>query len=109
MTFDEYQVAVERTAGTNILTARLGSFGMGLSGEAGEVTDYLKKVLYHNHPLDRQKMFEELGDVLWYVAALATTCDLSLAEIAEFNIAKLKKRYPNGFEPEKSIHREETR
>lgn len=53
-------------------------------------------------------MFEELGDVLWYVAALATTCDLSLAEIAEFNIAKLKKRYPNGFEFEKSIHREET-
>ena len=64
---------------------------MGISGEAGEVTDYIKKLLFHGHILDKNKMKEELGDVLWYIATIGTTVGLSLEDIAESNILKLKK------------------
>jgi len=48
---------------------------------------------------------EELGDILWYIAALATTLKLDLGEIAQQNIKKLKKRYPEGYSDERSRER----
>ena|SRR5437870_5313160 len=70
---------------------------LGLIGEAGEVAEHIKKGICHQHGLDREKLAKELGDVLWYVAAIATLIDASLSDIMEQNIAKLRQRYPNGY------------
>ena len=78
---------------------------MGLAGETGEVVDYLKKVLYQGKPYDIDKIADELGDLAWYVSALATTLDITLESIAQMNIDKLYKRYPNGFSEEASNRR----
>lgn len=78
---------------------------LGLAGETGEVVDLIKKVVGHGHELDQRKLIEELGDVLWYCAALCTLLGVPLEEVAFANIAKLKRRYPNGFEQARSIHR----
>jgi NTP pyrophosphatase (non-canonical NTP hydrolase) len=78
---------------------------LGLTGEAGELADYLKKVLYHGHEIQRGKVQDELGDLLWYVAAVASIYELSLDVIAQCNIAKLTVRYPNGFSREDSRRR----
>lgn len=69
----------------------------GLAGEAGEILDYLKKGIFHRHGVDSEKIKEELGDLLWYLAGLATKFDLTLEEVMEHNVNKLLKRYPNGF------------
>lgn len=106
MTFDEYMKQAMRTSGGDKESQKL--YGpMGLAGESGEVIDYLKKVYFHGHQLDLNKLSKELGDVLWYLAAIANAFDLSLDNIAEENIRKLEERYPNGFEKEKSINRKE--
>lgn len=80
---------------------------LGISGEAGEVTDYIKKVAFHGHELDKDKLVKEIGDVLWYAALLADTIGINLEEIAIRNIDKLKIRYPEGFSHENSINRKE--
>lgn len=79
---------------------------IGLAGECGEVCDYIKKAIFHQHGFNKHKLADELGDVLWYVAALAQTAGLSLSDIMEQNIAKLKIRYPDGYSSERSINRE---
>jgi NTP pyrophosphatase (non-canonical NTP hydrolase) len=80
-------------------------FGLGLCGEAGEVAEILKKVYGHGRPLDREHLSAELGDVLWYVSAIATAFGLNLDAVAAGNIEKLKRRYPDGFklEPERLL------
>ena len=108
MTLDEYQFAAQRTAQiTNNTRDKIINGCMGLNGEAGECIDLLKKHLYQGHPLDKEKLMDECSDVLWYVAELAAGLGYSLEEVARHNIGKLKKRYPDGFDPERSIHRKE--
>jgi NTP pyrophosphatase (non-canonical NTP hydrolase) len=70
---------------------------IGLAGEAGEVVEHIKKGVFHQHGIDLQKIERELGDTLWYVAALCTTLGLDMAEIMRANIEKLEVRYPNGY------------
>lgn len=78
---------------------------MGLCGESGEAIDIVKKWLAQGHALDKDHLAKELGDIAWYLAEAATALDLSLEEILQANIDKLKKRYPDGFEAERSILR----
>lgn len=78
---------------------------MGLCGESGEAIDIVKKWLAQGHELDRERLAKELGDVAWYLAEAATALDLSLEQILQANIDKLKKRYPDGFEAERSLVR----
>ena len=78
---------------------------MGLCGESGEAIDIVKKHLHQGHELDKEKLQKELGDIAWYLAEAAYALDIPLDEILEGNIAKLKERYPQGFDAEKSIHR----
>ena len=78
---------------------------MGLCGESGEVIDIVKKWFAHGHELDKERLMKELGDVAWYLAEAATALDLSLEEILQANIDKLKKRYPDGFETKRSLVR----
>lgn len=74
-------------------------FGLGLAGESGEVCDIIKKVNGHGKPLDINHLKEELGDVMWYVANLCSTYNLSLQNVIESNVQKLKKRYEDMYEP----------
>ena len=80
---------------------------MGLCGESGEVIDLVKKHLHQGHPLDKEKLIKELGDIAWYLAEVAYVLDTDLDTVLEQNIAKIKARYPEGFDIEKSIHRNE--
>jgi NTP pyrophosphatase (non-canonical NTP hydrolase) len=70
---------------------------IGLAGEAGEVADIIKKGVFHQHGLNIDKVAEELGDVLWYTAALCSTLGLDMSKVMENCIEKLKMRYPNGY------------
>lgn len=81
------------------------NYAMGLSGEAGEVTDLIKKELFHGHPKNREEVKKELGDLMHYVAGLATMYNLTLEEVATGNIKKLADRYPEGFSEERSVNR----
>jgi NTP pyrophosphatase (non-canonical NTP hydrolase) len=103
-TFRDYQTAAARTAQPDH-PARLLVSACGLAGEAGEVVELLKKHKGHAHPLDRDRVAKELGDVLWYVADIATACGLDLDIVARNNIWKLQQRYPEGFDTARSIHR----
>lgn len=108
MTLAEYQYQAGRTTGAGFEPlVRLATSGRGIAGEAGEVADMVKKQIGHGHTTDIAKMQKELGDVLWYVTDLATQYGLSLQQIGEANIAKLKARYPEGFSQERSQNRAE--
>ena len=102
-TLDRYQVEALRTVGSSDLPI----LALGIAGEAGEVADLVKKELGHGHPRNSEKMAKELGDVLWYVAALAEEYGYSLSAVATMNIEKLKARYPQGFTVDGSINRVE--
>ena len=78
---------------------------MGLCGEAGECIDLVKKHLHQGHPLDSEKLAKELGDVAWYLAETAWALDIALEDVLRGNLDKLKKRYPQGFDAEKSMNR----
>lgn len=101
MRLADYQAKAARTLGESGERG-LAAYGMGLSGEAGEVTDYLKKVIFHGHPMDRDRLEKELGDVLWYLTGIATVEGLFLEQIAQKNLDKLRQRYPKGFSQEAS-------
>lgn len=108
MNMNEYQQLAQRTVNFLIQgKTRLAIAGLGLTGEAGEVADHIKKAIGHGHNLDVENIEKELGDVLWYVAEVAAICGLQMDTIAQKNIEKLKKRYPEGFSEERSINREE--
>ena len=79
---------------------------MGLCGESGEAIDIVKKWLAQGHELDKEKLAKELGDIAWYLAETTTALDLNLEDVFEANIEKLRKRYPEGFDAQRSIHRE---
>ena len=81
---------------------------MGMCGEAGEVSELIKKYAYHGHTIDTEHLARELGDVLWYVSYMAHLFGYSLGEIMAMNQEKLAKRYPDGkFDAERSKNRKE--
>jgi NTP pyrophosphatase (non-canonical NTP hydrolase) len=112
MTPTEYTVAALRTSphpeylSTNGRQRMFLLGALGLTGEAGEVAEHIKKYVFHGHPLDTEFVVKELGDVLWYLAFLADTCGVPLEAVMAQNIAKLEARYPEGhFSVERSQHR----
>ena len=108
MKINEYQELALRTLNSNLSQKDVLINGvMGLCGESGEAIDIVKKHLAQGHPLDREKLAKELGDVAWYLAETAYAIGYQLEEILQMNIDKLKARYPEGFSSENSIHRQE--
>jgi NTP pyrophosphatase (non-canonical NTP hydrolase) len=107
LNFHDYQEEMKRTA-SDICNKpdNLALGAMGIAGEAGEVADYLKKVLFHKHELSREALGRELGDVLWYIAYLASVINMDLEDIATMNIEKLRIRYPDGWDEQRSINRD---
>ena len=103
--FNEYQRLAQRTSNTRCSTTKLVNGVMGLNGEAGECIDIVKKCEFQGHDLDINKLVDELGDVLWYIAEICEGLGISMSDVAELNIEKLKERYPNGFESERSVNR----
>lgn len=72
---------------------------LGLPGEVGELIDLIKKDICHSVPIDRNKLEKELGDVMFYLCALADHYGMPMSEVCETNRKKLEERYPNGFVP----------
>lgn len=111
VTLNDYQRAALRTAQVDaadpLSALALASDALGLTGEAGEVADIIKKRVGHGHPLDSYEVMKELGDVLWYLAVLSHRIGCSLEQVAVANVEKLKARYPEGFSSERSINRRE--
>lgn len=79
---------------------------LGLAGEPGEVADLIGDAIKHRCSVDREVVIKEIGDVLWYAAALCTKLNIPLSEVMEGNIAKLKRRFPDGWSTERSINRD---
>jgi NTP pyrophosphatase (non-canonical NTP hydrolase) len=101
MQFNDYQKFAAKgirreSEGKNLLVG----FALGLGGESGEVLDDIKKREYHGRDISTKHTAEELGDVLWYVANLATQLGYSLEDIVEYNVYKLKNRYPDLYKEE---------
>lgn len=80
-------------------------FTLALAGEAGEVVERVKKGIFHQHGLDVAGIKEELGDVMWCVAALCTRLGLDLEDVMAENIKKQRERYPDGYSSEASKNR----
>lgn len=98
-TFTDYQrLALRTSRGPDGIFPPLWYLALGMAGEAGEVANLVKKFERHGKPFDPDAVVDELGDVLWYVTVAAVRCGVDLAEVAERNVAKLRRRYPDGFE-----------
>ena len=108
MTANDYQRMAMRTSGVyddNLAMIRNAVYG--LNGEAGEIIDLLKKHEFQGHDLPDERLIEELGDLLWYCALLADALGVELEDVMRRNIEKLKARYPDGFDKDRSINRAE--
>jgi len=84
---------------------RLDHAAKGMVTEAGEFNDALKKHVFYNRPLDRVNLVEELGDVLWYVAIACDVLGVSLEDVCNANLRKLKARYPEKFTEDRAATR----
>lgn len=83
--------------------SRMDNSIAGLAGEAGEVADIWKKIKYHNLEYDdvmREKLIKELGDICWYLFSVADALGVSIEDVININIKKLKERHNKGFSPE---------
>lgn len=107
MTINEYQIEAMRTAsGMNYENhGMLINAALGLCGESGEVADIIKKATFQGHELDVVHVAKELGEVAWYLAVGAHAIGYDLETIMQMNIEKLRARYPDGFDADKSQHR----
>jgi len=101
MDFDEFQTLSMRSfkaePGLTEQQSKAMLGAIGLAGEVGECTEPVKKWFFHHKKSSdevRDELYEEIGDVLWYAACLASAFDLSLGDIAAHNVKKLEARYP---------------
>ena len=107
MTINEYQKLAMRTSNKAMSTVdHIMNGALGLTGESGEVADLVKKSFMQGHLLDAEHIAKELGDICWYIAETATAIGYDMETIMQMNIDKLLKRYPEGFNSERSQHRE---
>lgn len=106
MEIQEYQRLSTRTLNKDLTKEQqVSNMVAGIFGEGGEVADQIKKAFYQGHELDKKHLQEELGDLMFYVTNLATIYNISMENVLEDNINKLKKRYKNGFSAKASIDR----
>ena len=108
LTPNDYQTEALRTASSmNPQYPMFLNGVLGLAGESGECVDMVKKFLFQGHELDKEHLAKELGDVAWYLAVTAHAIGYDLETILRMNVEKLRARYPDGFDPDKSQHRKD--
>lgn len=95
--FLEYQNRSARTMNDLEFHEALSNWCLGLCGEVGEISEHLKKHLFHGEKLDYGEVEKEIGDLLWYMSALCSSLGLSLEDVAKGNMRKLEDRHPQGF------------
>lgn len=78
---------------------------LGMSGEAGEIVDAVKKTWVYGKTLDRENLIEELGDIVFYVVAMCNALGITLSDAIDGNRTKLNKRYPQGYSDAAAIAR----
>src|SRR5210317_103935 len=92
-------------------TERLLTAAVGMSAEAGEFTEIIKKIVFQGKPVNEENLFHlkrELGDIMWYVSQACIGLDISIEEVIQMNFEKLSARYPEGaFSIERSENRKE--
>ena len=108
ISFNEYQKEAYELISEDGKKDMITNGVLGLAGEAGECCDIVKKYKYQGHELNKEKLMDELGDVLWYIAETASGLGVTLEEVAQYNLDKLHKRYHgNHFNKEDSVNRPE--
>lgn len=107
MTGNEYQKLAARTINRDLPDVYQCEHALhGMVGEIGELHSIYQKC-YQGHPFDENHAKKEVGDLLWFIAEYCTSLGWSLDEIMQLNIDKLKARFPEGFEIDKSLHRKD--
>ena len=98
----DYQCFIESISSLNGKGAnieRLLTAAVGISAEGGEFMEIVKKMVFQGKPYNddnREHLIIELGDVMWYVMQACAALNVTLDEVIEGNVEKLKKRYPGG-------------
>ena len=106
LTFSEYQQLAARTINQNLTDEKVELHALHeMASEVGEIHGIYQKI-YQGHEPDDMELCLEVGDLLWGIAELCTVHGWDMGVVAERNILKLKKRYPDGFDTERSVHRE---
>lgn len=107
MTGNEYQFLAARTINKSLDMKEMESHALhGMVGEIGEIHSLFQKV-YQGHEMDEEHLMKECGDLMWFVAEFCTSHSWDLEDVMRLNIEKLKARFPEGFEEEKSLNRKE--
>lgn len=107
MTANEYQRLAARTISKDMSNAEIANHALhGMVSEIGELHAIYQKH-YQGHEMSWEHIQKELGDLLWFIAEYCTAHLWKLDDIMFLNIEKLRARYPNGFEAEKSLHRKD--
>ena len=107
--FEALVYRLQELEGQEFPSERLLTAAVGMSAEAGEFTEIVKKIIFQGKPVNDENMFHmkrELGDIMWYVAQACMGLNISLDDIIEMNVDKLKSRYPGG---EFDVHYSENR
>ena len=107
MDMREYQELARRTQNFELSNRERMLHALhGLSAETGEIHSIFQKI-YQGHSFDVDVVADEIGDLEWFVSELCDCLGLDMEEVCKRNIEKLKKRYPQGFDAERSVHRDE--
>lgn len=107
MTGNKYQQLAARTINKYLNATQKTNHALhGMVGEIGEIHSLYQK-LYQGHEFDVEHAKKEIGDLLWFIAEYCTAHNWDMSDIMQMNIDKLKARYPEGFDVDKSLNRKE--
>lgn len=107
MTGNEYQKLAARTINKSLAFDEQKFHALhGMVGEIGEIHSIYQK-MHQGHTFEVDHVKREFGDLLWFIAEYCTAKGWLLDDIMRMNIDKLKERYPEGFDADKSLHRAE--
>jgi NTP pyrophosphatase (non-canonical NTP hydrolase) len=107
MDIETYSKLAIRTAKCGIARDSIIHASLGIGGEAGEVLDHVKKVVFNDRDLDIEHIVAEIGDILWYINLMLYTVDVSWSIVLDKNIAKLETRYPDlKYDADRSLNRD---
>jgi NTP pyrophosphatase (non-canonical NTP hydrolase) len=107
--FHDFVAYLENTEDLNLdpQTNRLVHAALGIGGESGEIVDIIKKAYVYHKPIDKTALLEELSDILHYIVMMCNVYEWALDDVMEFNMAKLKKRYPDGYSHANALARKD--